>query len=102
MDKQLVINSAEECVKIALLEDGRLMEFHQEENNQKFNVGDVYLAKIKKLAPGMNAAFVNLGGEKDAFLHYHDLGSNIKSLLNYIQIVRSGKFKSHLLKNFRD
>lgn len=102
MDKQLVINSTEDTVKIALLEDGRLMEFHQEENNQKFNVGDVYLAKVKKLAPGMNAAFVNLGGEKDAFLHYHDLGPNIKSLLNYIQLVRSGKFKSHLLKNFQN
>lgn len=101
MDKQLVINASNGNVKIALLEDGRLMEFHQEETNQKFNVGDIYLAKIKKLAPGMNAAFVNIGSEKDAFLHYHDLGPQVKSLLTYIQIVRSGKFKTHFLKKFR-
>ncbi|MXV38592.1 Rne/Rng family ribonuclease [Flavobacteriaceae bacterium Ap0902] len=101
MDKELVISTTDNLVKIALLEDGRLMEFHQDQLTQKFNVGDVYLAKIKKLAPGMNAAFVDIGADKDAFLHYHDLGPNIKSLLTYIQIVRSGKFKTHFLKKFR-
>ncbi|MBV7441142.1 Rne/Rng family ribonuclease [Weeksellaceae bacterium TAE3-ERU29] len=101
MDKELIISSSEEVVKIAMLEDGRLMEFHQEQVDQKYNVGDIYLAKIKKLAPGMNAAFVSVGSEKDAFLHYHDLGPNIQSLLNYIKLVRSGKFKSYLLKDFR-
>lgn len=101
MNKELIINSSGDQVKIALLEDGRLMEFHQEQVNQKYNVGDVYLAKIKKLAPGMNAAFVSIGSEKDAFLHYLDLGPSIKSILSYIQLVRSSKFKSPLLKGFR-
>lgn len=101
MKKELVISTTDNLVKIALLEDGRLMEFHQDQITQKFNVGDIYLAKIKKLAPGMNAAFVGIGAEKDAFLHYHDLGPNFKSLVTYIQIVRSGKYKSPLLKKFR-
>lgn len=102
MDKEIVIGTSDELVKIALLEDGRLMEYQEEEANQKFTVGNIYLAKIKKLAPGMNAAFVNIGSEKDAFLHYHDLGPQVKSLLTYIQIVRSGKFKTHILKSFRN
>lgn len=102
MNKELVISTSDDLVKIALLEDGRLMEYQQEEANQKFTVGNIYLAKVKKLAPGMNAAFVGIGSKKDAFLHYHDLGPQIKSLLTYIQIVRTGKFKTHLLKSFRN
>lgn len=102
MDKELIVSSSEDMVKIAILEDGRLMEFHQEQVNQKYNVGDVYLAKIKKLAPGMNAAFVSIGSEKDAFLHYHDLGPNVESLLTYIKQARSGKVKTHLLKDFKE
>lgn len=101
MDKELVIHSQDDVVKIAMLEDGRLMEFQQEQVNQKFNVGDIFLAKIKKLAPGMNAAFVGIGADKDAFLHYHDLGPQINSMVNYLQIVRNSKFKTHLLKTFR-
>ena len=102
MNKELVISATDDLVKIAMLENGRLMEYQEEEANQKFNVGDIYLAKIKKLAPGMNAAFVNIGSDKDAFLHYHDLGPQIRSLVTYIQIVRNSKFKSHLLKTFRN
>src|SRR5690606_16886472 len=102
MNKELVISTSDKLVKIALLEDGRLMEYQEEEANQKFTVGNIYLAKIKKLAPGMNAAFVGIGSAKDAFLHYHDLGPQVKSLLTYIQIVRTGKFKTHLLKTFRN
>lgn len=101
MNKELIVSTEKDHVKIALLEDGRLMEFHQDDVAQKFNVGDIYLAKIKKLAPGMNAAFVNIGSEKDAFLHYHDLGPNIRSLIAYIHKVRTGKFKKHELKDFR-
>ncbi|MRJ07374.1 Rne/Rng family ribonuclease [Ornithobacterium rhinotracheale] len=100
MNKELIISSSGEVVKIAMLEEGRLMEFHQEKVNQRYNVGDIYLAKIKKLAPGMNAAFVTVGSEKDAFLHYHDLGAEVQSMLSYIKAVRSSKYKTHLLKDF--
>ncbi len=102
MNKEIVVSVDDNVVNTAILEEGRLMEFHQEETSQKFNVGDIYLGKIKKLAPGMNASFVSIGSEKDAFLHYHDLGPNVRSLLKYIQIVRAGKFKTPNLKNFRN
>lgn len=101
MSKELIIDAADDAVKIALLENGRLMEYQQDDLKQKVNVGNVYLAKVKKLAPGMNAAFVNIGSKKDAFLHYHDLGPQIKSQLSLLQLVRSGKYKRPELKNFR-
>lgn len=101
MNKELVVSSDNEFVRIALLEDGRLMELHKEEVDLNFAVGDMYLGKVKKLAPSLNAAFVDIGYSKDAFLHYHDLGPNVKSLLTYSQLVSNGKFKSPNLKSFR-
>jgi len=101
MNKELVVSAEGEFVQIALLEDGRLMELHRENVDSNFAVGDMYLGKVKKLAPSLNAAFVDIGYSKDAFLHYHDLGPNVKSLLTYTQLVSSGKFKSSNLKSFR-
>ncbi len=101
MNKELVVSADEEFVRIAMLEDGRLMELHQENVDQNFAVGDMYLGKVKKLAPSLNAAFVDIGYSKDAFLHYHDLGPNVKSLLAYTQLVSNHKFKSSNLKSFR-
>ena len=101
MNKELVVSSDEDFVHIALLEEGRLMELHQERIDLNFAVGDMYLGKVKKLAPSLNAAFVDIGYAKDAFLHYHDLGPNVKSLLNYTQLVANGKFKSCGLKSFQ-
>lgn len=101
MNKELVVSAGDENVQIALLEDGRLMELHQENINSNFAVGDMYLGKVKKLAPSLNAAFVDIGYSKDAFLHYHDLGPNLRSLLKYTQLVSNGKYKSPNLKTFR-
>lgn len=101
MDKELVIQTVDDEVQIALLEDGKLMELHHESVDLNFAVGDMYLGKVKKLAPSLNAAFVDIGYSKDAFLHYHDLGPNVRSLLSYTQLVTSGKFKSSNLKSFR-
>ena len=74
MSKELIIRSKSSSVDFALLKDGKLIEYQKEVGTNKFHVGDVFLAKIKKILPGLNAAFVNVGYEKDAFLHYHDLG----------------------------
>ena len=83
MNKELIINSAPTGVEIALLEDKRLVELHQENHNASFTVGDLYLGKVKKLVPGMNAAFVDVGFEKDGFLHYTDLSPYIRSLIKF-------------------
>jgi ribonuclease G len=67
MNKELIINAAPQGVEIALLEDKKLVELHSEKSDARFAVGDLYLGKVKKLIPGLNAAFVDVGFEKDAF-----------------------------------
>ena len=61
MSKELIIRSKSSSVDFALLKDGKLIEYQKEVGTNKFNVGDVFLAKIKKTLPGLNAAFVNVG-----------------------------------------
>ena len=74
MESKLILDVNSEQIAIALTEDGRLVEFSKESREASFSVGNIYLAKVKKLMPGLNAAFVDVGYEKDAFLHYLDLG----------------------------
>ncbi len=83
MNKELIINSSSEGVEIALLEDKKLVELHYERGQDQFAVGDLYLGKVKKLMPGLNAAFIDVGYEKDAFLHYTDLSPYLKSLIKF-------------------
>jgi len=89
VNKELIINSTSSEVEIALLEDKLLVELNKEKSNNEYTVGDIYLGKIKKIMPGLNAAFVDVGYEKDAFLHYLDLGPQIQSLLKYIRTGQS-------------
>jgi len=100
VDKELIIRSEPSAVDFALLKDGKLIELNKEEDSNKFNVGDIYIAKIRKAVPGLNAAFVNVGYEKDGFLHYHDLGPQVASLLKFIKRVSTGKLKDYSLKNY--
>ncbi len=85
MNKELIINAAPQGVEIAFLEDKKLVELHRENAHNPYGVGDLYLGKVKKLMPGMNAAFVDVGSEKDGFLHYSDLSPYAKSLLKFTQ-----------------
>ncbi|NNC94962.1 MAG: Rne/Rng family ribonuclease [Chitinophagales bacterium] len=101
MNKELVINSTPVGSEIALLEDKRLVEFHQERGNNDYTVGDIYLGRIKKLIPGLNAAFVDVGYQKDAFLHYTDLGPQVRSLLKLTRQSVAGNVNDPLLKNFK-
>src|ERR1700748_2685017 len=79
----MIINATANGVEIALLENKKLVELHHEKADAKFAVGDLYLGKVKKLIPGLNAAFVDVGFEKDAFLHYTDLRPYARSLLKF-------------------
>jgi ribonuclease G len=83
LTKELIINASPQGTEIALLEDKRLVELHSEKTDAGFAVGDIYLGKVKKLIPGLNAAFVDVGFEKDAFLHYTDLSPYVRSLLKF-------------------
>ena len=100
MNYELFIRSSSQEVDFALLKDGRLIELNKEEEANNFAVGDVFLAKIRKSMPGLNAAFVNVGYEKDGFLHYHDLGPKVASLLKFVKRVSTGKLKEYSLKDF--
>lgn len=85
MKSELIVDVQPADVSIALLEDGRLVSLQKEARNIAYAVGDIYLAKVKKLMPGLNAAFVNVGYEKDAFLHYLDLGPHFASYAEFIK-----------------
>lgn len=102
MNYDLVINSTPGEVVIALLNDKRLVELHREKNNSRFSVGDIYFGKVKKVMTGLNAAFVDVGYEKDAFLHYLDLGPQATSLYKYVDQVRSGKQNVSNLMYFKN
>ena len=84
MKSELIVDVSATEVAIALVEDSRLVSLQKESRSVSYSVGDIYLAKVKKLMPGLNAAFVNVGYEKDAFLHYLDLGPNFASYLDAV------------------
>lgn len=99
MRTELVISANSDRADIALLEDGRLQELIKEKGDDSFSVGDVYLGTVRKLATGLNAAFVDVGYEKDAFLHYHDLGPQVKTWMSYLRKTLKGK-QLHTITNF--
>lgn len=96
MNKELIIDSRANDVEIALLEDKQLVELNKEKKNNSHTVGDIYLGRVKKIMPGLNAAFVDVGYEKDAFLHYLDLGPQLNSLLKFIKIAQSADQKVNM------
>ncbi len=100
MNKELIVRSGSSAVDFALTKEGKLIELHKEEDNNNFSVGDIFLAKIRKPVTGLNAAFVDVGYEKDAFLHYHDLGPQLSSMLKFVKGASTGKLKDFSLKNF--
>lgn len=85
MKSELIVDVQPAEVSAALLEDGRLVSLQKEARNIQYAVGDIYLAKVKKLMPGLNAAFVNVGYEKDAFLHYLDLGAHFATYAEFLK-----------------
>lgn len=93
MTSEVVVDVHPKEISIALLEDKRLVEFQKEGLSESFAVGNVYLAKVKKMMPGLNACFVNVGYERDAFLHYLDLGPQFNSYNKYLKQVVSDRKK---------
>ena len=93
MTSEVVIEVREKEISIALLEDKNLVEYQNEPRQASFSVGNIYAAKVKKLMPGLNACFVDVGYERDAFLHYLDLGSQFNSYAKYLKQVNSDRKK---------
>ena len=93
MTSEVIIDAQPKEISIALLEDKSLVEYQNEARSASFTVGNIYIAKVKKLMPGLNACFVDVGFERDAFLHYLDLGSQFNSYQKYLKQVISDRRK---------
>jgi len=93
MTSEVIVDVQKNDISIALLEDKRLVEFQKEGRSEQFAVGNIYLAKVRKIMPGLNACFVNVGYERDAFLHYLDLGVRYRQFEHYLSLIKGGKRK---------
>jgi ribonuclease G len=100
LSNELIISATQDGCRIALLKDKTLVEFHNEEEGSKFTVGDIYLGTVKKVVQGLNAAFIDVGYDKDAFLHYLDLGPQFGSLQKFTKLVRAKKINGGKLDKF--
>jgi ribonuclease G len=101
VSKDLIIDAGDSEVSLALLEDKQLIELNKEKRNIQFSVGDIYLGKVKKIMPGLNAAFINVGYERDAFLHYLDLGAQFRTLHRYYSAAVQKKGKLPPVNKFK-
>ena len=101
MKLEIVVDSRSDDNWIALLQDGRLIELHEDKGGQDFSVGDIYLGKVRRVVPSLNAAFVDVGYEKDAFLHYLDLGPQYKSFARFCKNTLRGKQNVPDLRYFK-
>ncbi len=91
MTCEVIVDVRPKKIAIALTEDKRLVEYQEEELSASFNVGNIYAARVRKLMPGLNACFINVGHERDAFLHYQDLGIQYNSYVKYLKQLSSDK-----------
>jgi ribonuclease G len=97
VNRELIINATQKGVDIALLEDEELVELHREPGDKKFSTGDMFLGKVTRIVPGLNAAFIDVGYEKDAFLHYTDLSPVIRTTMKYTQLALAGNISEQKL-----
>ena len=93
MTSEVIIDVQPKEISIALLEDKSLVEYQNEPREASYAVGNIYVGKVRKLMPGLNACFVDVGSEKDAFLHYLDLGLQFNSFEKYLKQVTSDRKK---------
>jgi ribonuclease G len=98
VNRELVIDVASSGISIALLENKKIVELNRDVNSEDFSVADIYLGKVKKIMPSLNAAFVDIGHEKDAFIHYLDLGYHFQSLNNFVLFNTSNSKKLAFVK----
>jgi len=98
---ELIINSSSTGVSLALLRDKKLIELHEDKHETDFNVGDIYMGKVRKVVPSLNAAFVDVGYEKDAFLHYLDLGPQFKNQQRFVQGTLKGSQQNSDISKMR-
>ncbi len=97
----MIVSSSGDSVEVALIENGQLVEIHKQKGTDQFTVGDVFIGKVKRVSSPMNAAFVDIGHKKDAFLHYTDLGPRVRSLQKFYKGAAASKLQTPNLAEFR-
>ncbi|MBR1792162.1 MAG: Rne/Rng family ribonuclease [Bacteroidales bacterium] len=100
VNKELIISANSDEMQIALLEDKQLVELHKDKGGNPFSVGDVFVGKVRKIMPGLNAAFIDLNDEKNGFMHYVDLGASYNSFNKYLRLAMNGDAAMTTLKGF--
>ena len=85
MSKEIIINADKNQTRIALIESGELIELYIEDGEHERTLGDIYLGRIRRTMPSIQAAFVDIGQKQDAFLHYSDLADNLPQWLELLQ-----------------
>lgn len=101
MNKELIVSATDSEIQLALLEDKQLVELHKDKMGNKIHVGDIYVGKVRKIMPGLNAAFIDVGEDKDGFVHYLDLGPDYNSLAKYMKLAMNGDSSVRTLNNFK-
>ena len=101
MEKELIISASSEEIQLALVEDKQLVELHKDKPGNTIQVGDIFVGKVRKIMPGLNAAFINVGEDKDGFVHYLDLGPNYGSVMKYMKLAMNGDNSVSTLSNFK-
>jgi ribonuclease G len=89
MKKEIIINSSVGETRIAILENGRLVELFVEQPENERMVGDIYLGKVVNVVQGMHAAFVDIGQSQDAFLHFSDIGDVLAEYKDFVELENS-------------
>lgn len=102
MGKEIVINAQSDLISLALLEDSNLVELHRDTLQHSFAVGNIYIGRVKKILPGLNAAFIDIGHSKEAFIHYHDLGLQFLTFNAFIQQILADRKREPKLKRMPD
>lgn len=101
MTSELIIDASPKEVNIALLEEGRLVEYQRESKDTQYDVGNIYAARVKRIMPALNACFVDVGHQREAFLHYQDLGIQFPTLAKYTKQVLSDRKKLPTIDRFK-
>jgi len=101
VEKDLIISRHDDEVQIALLEDKQVVELHTEKSASQYVVGDIFFGKVKKIMQGLNAAFIDIGGDKEGFMHYLDLGADYNNVSKYMRLAMNGDASAATLDNFK-
>ncbi|MBT8401925.1 MAG: ribonuclease E/G, partial [Rhodothermia bacterium] len=84
MGKEIVINAEKDQTRIAIVDNGELVEMYFEGPENERTIGDIHLGRIRRVLPNIQAAFVDIGQKSDAFLHFSDLSDNLPLIIEFL------------------